>query len=78
VGVCPGLYDDPIVGVSPAAPTPRPASLPNTPYPSRPADEPHSSCPRVCEVGRTATVPAWPQSRQRRTGFVTLKAPGNG
>jgi hypothetical protein len=36
----------PIVGVSPAAPTPRPASLARA-VPSRPGDKPHWSCPRI-------------------------------
>jgi hypothetical protein len=61
----------PIVGVSPAAPTPLPASLPCA-LPSRPGAEPSSSCPRASKVGRTATVAAPPNRVKRRRGFLTL------
>ena len=53
----------PIVGVSPAAPTPRPASLP-WPLPGCLGDEPQGWCPRAPEAGWTVVAEApsmaWP------------------
>ena len=66
-----GLYDDPLVGVSPAAPTPLPASLP-CPLPSRAGDEPHGWYPGASEVGRTVTVAVPPNRVKGRTGSLTL------
>src|SRR5574341_1534346 len=62
----------PIVGVSPAAPTPLSASLPR-PLPSRRGGEPHGWLPRASTVGRTVTVAAPPNRVKRRTGFLTLE-----
>jgi hypothetical protein len=75
VGVCPGLYDDPIVGVPPTTPTPLPASLPRA-LPTRPVTKlPAGARVHPRPVGPTVTVPAPPDRVRRRRGSLTSEAP---
>ena len=57
----------PIVGVSSAAPTPHPASLPR-PLPSRPGEEPHGWGPRAPELAGWAAGQGRPAQITDRTG----------